>query len=97
MNNHLITITPQGEVDPTMITMSAGDTVQFQNDAVAPAILTFRKKSPFGESVYRIEGGTALPLQTHQKASPDTYFYDAELESDTKPKPGSPCIILDGP
>ncbi len=95
MNNHLITITPEGKVDPVMVTLSAGDTVRFQNDAGALAVLKFRKKSLFGEFVYRIEGGTALPLHIHRKASSDTYFYEAKLESDTKPKPGSPCIILD--
>lgn len=95
MNKHLITITPEGKVDPVMVTLSAGDTVRFQNDAGAPAVLKFQEKSLFGKIVYRIKGGTALPLHIHRKASSDTYFYEVKLESDMKPRPGSPCIILD--
>ena len=96
MKAKAITIKPDGEVDPVMLRMQAGEVVTFQNEARGPALLKFRKRLPFGGTNFRVRVGEALSLQVQQTATPDTYMYEVHVTANGKPRPGSPCIIIDG-
>ena len=79
-------------VEPDQSTLSAGDMVQFHNDAGSMAILLFESPALFGKKSYEIESGTMLPLSIRRDVPSQTYIYGVKLEGTSRP--GSPCIIV---
>ena len=94
MNTQDILIQSNGEVDPSMVTLSAGDLVRFQNQAASPAVLTFKSTMLFGDAVFEVDQGATLGLTIQPGIPSDAYFYEAKVKEGAKD--GSPCMIIDG-
>ncbi len=79
-------------VEPNQSALSAGDRVQFHNEAGSTAILEFESPALFGKTLYEIETGNMLPLSIQRDVPSATYIYGVKLEGTARP--GSPCIIV---
>ena len=80
---------------PDITKLSRGDVVRFQNNSDMLMALHFDFTALFGGTDYAIEPGDTLLLVVQRYAPKATYVYSVRFEG-LKPRPGSPCIIVNG-